>query len=351
MITFLRGTSGSGKSTYAKEHEDADPKHTVVISRDRLRKELLGEEKLARYFAQGMEISFEDAISSIERERFRNAALDDMNIYDGKLDIIVDNLNIKKQYIDEYMRTLATIGYPYGRVSLKEFDVPVEECAKRCAKRDEAPIPMFVIQAQRAYLDTKPKWALGQYTDDFTNNDWADWLKEDKEVYRPNFPITPYVPDTTKPKAIICDLDGTLAHRVVLDDGKTIHLRGWYNDEEDVETDSFDEQVLNVIQAMADKGYALLFVSGRKEQAREPSERWLKSRLSHPFKLFMRDPIKDMHDSYHDGDDKVKYRIFNEEIRDNYDVQAVFDDRKRVIAMWEALGLKVFNVGKLNDDF
>ena len=51
------------------------------------------------------------------------------------------------------------------------------------------------------------------------------------------------------------------------------------------------------------------------------------------------------------SDDIVKYEIFNKYLRKLPGIFAVFDDRKRVIAMWEELGIKVLNCGNLNDVF
>lgn len=347
-ITFLRGTSGSGKSTYAKSRERLNPKRTVVISRDRIRAELVGEENLAKYFHLGMDIPLEDHVTSIEHERLRNAALDDIQIYDYKLDIIIDNLNIRRLYIQQYMDILRSMGYNTQELNVKDFIVPIEECAKRCAERDEFPISETIIRQQHAQLE-KERWSLQEWFQE--TGQWKGEIGSPKAYHRPDFPITPYVPNPTLPKALICDLDGTLAHRAVVNIGTRIRMRGWYYDEEDVKTDTFDETVLCTVQALADKGIQLLFVSGRKEIARIPTEEWLDRRLGRSYRLFMRDPIKDIHDGYHNSDDRVKYRIFNENIRDSYDVMAVFDDRKRVIAMWEALGLKVFNVGRLDDEF
>jgi len=44
----------------------------------------------------------------------------------------------------------------------------------------------------------------------------------------------------------------------------------------------------------------------------------------------------------------VKLELFNEHIRHNYRVVAVWDDRKQVVEMWRALGLTVFHVADGN---
>lgn len=292
-----------------------------------------------------MNPNLEEHVTHIEMARFMRAAKNDQDIYDYDRNIIIDNTNLRRRWVNGYMEILGKIDYNAQKVSVKDFEIEPQKAFKRCQKRDKTKIPLEVIQNQYKTLKNE-RWAVGQYLDDYDF-----WLTNGADPYFvPNFPIAPNTPNPKLPKALICDLDGTLAHRTILFE-PFIHMRGWYDDEQEVATDEFDEMVLCTIQALADKGYQILFVSGRKEQARQATEQWLETRLGRPYKLFMRNPEKDTHDGYHDADDKVKYRIFNENIRNNYDVRAVFDDRKRVIAMWEALGLKVFNVGELNDVF
>lgn len=347
MITFLRGISGSGKSTWAKEQLAQNPKKTIIISRDAIREELLGD-RLADYFAQGMNHNLEEHITRIEHARFMKAAHDDMCIYNYDRNIIIDNTNLRRRWINNFVQVLGELNYPSEYVELKDFEISVRDAFERCQKRDKTKIALEVIEEQYNTLQ-KEKWCVEDYLEPiYSDTEWN--YKTSVKFQLPSFPIIPNKPNDNLPKALICDLDGTLAHRAILFE-PFIHMRGWYDDEQEVATDEFDEMVLCTIQALADKGYQILFVSGRKEQARQATEQWLETRLGRPYKLFMRNPEKDTHDGYHDADDKVKYRIFNENIRNNYDVRAVFDDRKRVIAMWEALGLKVFNVGELNDVF
>jgi len=42
----------------------------------------------------------------------------------------------------------------------------------------------------------------------------------------------------------------------------------------------------------------------------------------------------------------VKREIFDREIRDNWRIVGVFDDRQQVVRMWRALGLTVFQVAE-----
>ena len=50
-------------------------------------------------------------------------------------------------------------------------------------------------------------------------------------------------------------------------------------------------------------------------------------------------------------DDIVKDEIYHSDIESNYQVIAVFDDRKSVVRHWKALGLMVFDCNYMDEDF
>ena len=45
-------------------------------------------------------------------------------------------------------------------------------------------------------------------------------------------------------------------------------------------------------------------------------------------------------------DSVVKYEIYRDHIRDNYNIKFVLDDRQRVVDMWRGQGLRVLQVDK-----
>jgi hypothetical protein len=47
-------------------------------------------------------------------------------------------------------------------------------------------------------------------------------------------------------------------------------------------------------------------------------------------------------------DSVVKQELFDEHIRDIYDVVAVYDDRQQVVDMWRAMGIDCFQVAPGN---
>jgi hypothetical protein len=144
------------------------------------------------------------------------------------------------------------------------------------------------------------------------------------------------VSNSTLPKAIICDIDGTIAK---------MHDRGPY-DVTLYHTDVLNEPVADLVDRYVDDGFYILFVTGRKEDHRLETSAWLQSfqyldgdEKQH---LFMR-KHRDLR-----NDSVVKRELFDEHIRGKFDVRFVLDDRNRVVNMWRNLGLTVFQVEKGN---
>jgi hypothetical protein len=85
--------------------------------------------------------------------------------------------------------------------------------------------------------------------------------------------------------------------------------------------------------------WKLIFLSGRYEEFEAQTRKFLQKHLPEiPYFLFMRkngDKRKDF---------IVKLEIFNEKVRNNFDVQFVLDDRNQVVKMWRELGLDCFQV-------
>ncbi|CCF82380.1 phosphatase domain-containing protein [Nitrolancea hollandica] len=133
-----------------------------------------------------------------------------------------------------------------------------------------------------------------------------------------------------KGKAIICDLDGTLA---------ILEGRGPFEYER-CDTDLPSEAVVELLRAMGAAGHTVIFVSGREDSCREKTVSWI-NRLSLPSeKLFMRktgDFRKDV---------IVKREIYEKEIKEHYNVCFVLEDRNQAVRMWRSLGLPCFQVAE-----
>jgi hypothetical protein len=149
--------------------------------------------------------------------------------------------------------------------------------------------------------------------------------------------------DMDMKRAIICDLDGTLALK---------HKdRDWY-DASTCDLDSINEPVwvlLNMAQEYnwwTNDALEIIFVSGRQEKDREPTEKFLQKYALHGYPLFMRQTG----DFRSDVD--VKRELYQENIEDKYNILFVLDDRNSekypVVPMWRELGLTCFQVAEGN---
>jgi hypothetical protein len=144
---------------------------------------------------------------------------------------------------------------------------------------------------------------------------------------------TPLMKITTNVKngnAIICDIDGCAAHRCD---------RNWFEYDK-VINDEPDFAVRNIVNAFYEKGYSVLFVSGREGTAicKELTQRWLNENGFKHHALYMRKEGDFRRDSI------VKQEIYEQHIKDKYVVEFVLDDRDLVVSKWRELGLKCLQV-------
>lgn len=137
-----------------------------------------------------------------------------------------------------------------------------------------------------------------------------------------------------KQKAIICDLDGTLADIRV----RLKHLQGkkkdWKSFNKSIETDDLHEWCKEILKRFQND-HKIIIVSGRTDELKKETLAWLKKfDVPHDY-LFMR-KAKDFR-----SDTIIKLEIFEKEIRDKFSVVFVLDDRQSVVDMWRAEGLVV----------
>lgn len=133
-------------------------------------------------------------------------------------------------------------------------------------------------------------------------------------------------------KAIICDLDGTLA---------LIGDRDPFNPDT-VEEDVLNNPVANILEVYSHQELfeiQIVFVTGRFEKLRQQTENWLRKHNFENYILFMR---KD--DDFR-KDVVYKKEIYLNHIKDKYDVLFVLEDRDQTVRMWrKELGLTCLQV-------
>lgn len=274
-LTINRGFPGSGKSTATLKLLD---KHTVCVNRDYLRMMTGGKWWPAN----------EDLVTDIQM-----AAIEAAN--KRGLNVIVDDTFLRDKWVSRMQELANKLGMEFA-VNNSFMEVSLATCIKRDAARERS-VGKDVIE--RMYYDY-----------------WAQY---------------PTPPNTGDKVCVICDIDGTLAHKQP--------AASWY--ERDYMEDTSDPAVIYMLSLIASNQTNIIIVSGRDEQYRSITQEWL-ARERVPYdKLFMR-PDSDKGPDY-----ITKKNIYKEHIQGKYEVLFVIDDRPSVIRMWRAeLGLKVFNVGQ-----
>lgn len=132
----------------------------------------------------------------------------------------------------------------------------------------------------------------------------------------------------TLPKAIICDIDGTLAHM----NGRSPYDPTRYHE------DNIDPVIQDIVNRYRKDGFFIIICSGRDDTYREVTAQWLaKHGILHDG-LLMRKGGDRRNDAI------IKREVYDEHIKDRFDIYFVLDDRDRVVAMWRDLGLKVLQV-------
>lgn len=277
-LTILIGCPASGKSTFAEWKVRTEPK-TMRISRDEIR---------FSQFQEVMEPAAESMISKVVNAQIKTLLVNGWNV-------ILDNCHTKLDYIQQPVKEFSEM----SNIDFKLFDLPLEDLLTRNETRQRK-VPKKVIENMFHQLQiVKAKF-------DFQSLKKVNSMVE----YAPQNP--------TLPKAIICDLDGTLA----LMNGRNPF------DASTCDQDLINTPVANVLKNYKKLGYKILLVSGREDRYKEPTLRFLTQHEIEFDELIMRKTKDSRKDSI------IKTEIYNEAIKEHYFVEFVLDDRNQVVDTW-----------------
>ena len=143
----------------------------------------------------------------------------------------------------------------------------------------------------------------------------------------------------------IFDIDGTLAdcthrlHYIVREPGDE-RPKDWHGFHSLTALDEPIAPIVAVCKAMIEAGHYVVFVTGRSEDCRADTERWLADHVIGEQRLYMR-PSGD-----HRDDVIVKMELLAELRQDGYKPIMAFEDRARVVAMWRAAGIPCAQVSE-----
>ena len=244
----------------------------------------------------------------------------------ANFNVVVDNVNANEQNWKDVLK-IAKEANKDIIVSEKLFYEDIEVLLERNAKRTgSAFVPEKVIHkfyrelGGKKFKDAVPKVEV--------------FSKRDVAVDR-NVPAM--VQDESLPRAVICDLDGTLAK---------IGDRSPYCASNCDLTDSPNDWVVETVKLYYNADYKIIFCSGRMDKDRAPTIRFIEKHLpGMKYVLLMRE------DADLRRDDIVKEEIFNKYIKPNYWTKLVIDDRLIVCRKWYEMGLNLFRAGDPDSSF
>lgn len=281
-LIMCRGLPWSGKSTWAKEYVKSTAK-SVRINNDDLR---------ASFYGRKFSKEDEGMITQL-----RNSIIRDYVVC--WYTVVVDNTNLNPIH-ESSLRDLV-VDIKWIIFEIKEFAVDVQTCIERDKLRGADSVWEKVIR------DMAKRW-----------NYYPEPPREFDKV----------VQSFWEP-CIIVDIDWTIAKMGDRNpyDYTKVHLDTPHND------------IILLIDMIKSIGkYKVVLCSGRKDDCREETIKWLSDVGFHYDELLMRKSDDNRKDSI------VKYEILVNDIIPKYFVEYVFDDRNQVVKMWREAGLRCLQV-------
>jgi len=276
QVIILQGLPASGKTTWAKELVKEMPGRYKRVNKDDLRAMLdngrwtNGNENFV------LEIRDQTILAALK---------------DGR-HVIVDDTNLHQKHIDRIKAIVAGL----ATVRIEFFDIDPKEAVRRDSLRSESVGEKVIMDMYNKYLKPEPEQ---------------------------------YVPPAGKPKAVIFDIDGTLAK---------MNDRGPY-DWKRVGEDSPNKPVCEALDVYRHAGYKIIIFTGRDGICELATKVWLSRHYIDYDHFFMRP------EGNTEKDAVIKKRMFDE-IKDDFQIVGVYDDRDQVVEMWRDLGLTCFQVAK-----
>lgn len=287
-IILTRGVPGCGKSTWANEYVAKNPGF-YILSRDDFREKLFGLSARNDYKYSK---SRERAVTSAQI-----ASAESLLSLEQTKGVIICDTNLNPSTVEKWELRFKGV----HELSFQDFHVPWTELLKRNQYRGDKAVPIDVLRHFYALMEVENL----------------------------------YVPDHKLPKAVIFDLDGTLAdnnHRSPYDLDKCGE-------------DTPKAMVIEFLKMLRQKGVKILTVSGRESGTKDDetiyrriTENWVSEHVGETHGHWQRkqgDSRKD---------DIVKEEIFWNDIATKYNVVLAVDDRAQVVEMWRRIGVECWQV-------
>lgn len=291
-IILTIGCPGSGKSTWAREFIAKNPGY-YNINRDDYRQSIMGHEERDEY----KYTKKKESIVTYMQHDAANMIL----CQDAVKGVIISDTNLNPERRKVWEEFAKELGH---QIEYKVFDVPWIELVKRNAKRGTKAVPIDVLRSMYSHM--------------------REYL---------GLPVYEGTPG--KPKAVIFDLDGTLA----------LHVARGPFELDKLSTDAPNEMVVQYARLLHREGYTIITVSGRESGTKENLREYFDATMAWmdkheiPWNFhFQREALDSR------KDDIVKEEIFWNKIAPNFDVKLAVDDRTQVVEMWRRIGVECFQV-------
>lgn len=296
-ITIMVGISGSGKSTWAHEQWDKDPKNVRIVNRDNIRQLLFGftENTVKDYYKRVDIHSLEKEVTRYEDTLIHEA------LAAGK-DVIVDATHLRIEYLERFRFWNVT-------TEVQILDIDPLEAIKRDMRRIRQVGDVVIKKQYQQYLKLL--------------NTKVDLTFEPTSIE-----CNPKLPD-----CVIFDIDGTLAHM-----GDRSPFDWKRVGEDTVDTATFTIcQYLNIGEVFVNNRPRIVICTGRDGISEYMTKKWLERNTIEYDEFHIRKE-KDMRPDW-----VVKEEMWRD-IATRYNIVGMFDDRLQVVRRARALGLKVFHV-------
>ena len=218
----------------------------------------------------------------------KHVVIDDTNLSDRPLERI-------RQVVQNYCKNTGD----QVQIEVKNIETTLEECLKRDEERDKKVGKKVIMRMYKQHV-------LG-------------------DERGPHYKTQ----NTELPKAIICDLDGTLA---IIKDRSPF-------DALSCGLDLLNAPVADLVKQYRQNNFKIILMSGRDEAAKDATLNWLTQHAIDFDEIYMRS-VGDVR-----KDSIVKKELFETHVAHRYFIQMVIDDRDQVVDLWRLeLGLPCLQV-------